>query len=85
MCVRKGEVMTDNEALAARIWHQVEHGVDLDLLPSREKRTKDLAKKLDRNGWRMFVSGCAYTMAGSGGGFVVGACGRSAPHRRSRA
>ena len=59
--------MTDGEALADRIWRQVEHGVDVDLLPTREKRTKDLAKKLDReldhNGWRMFVSGCVYTMA----------------------
>ena len=52
--------MTDGEALADRIWRQVEHGIDLDLLPTREKRTKDLAKKLEReldhNGWRMFVS-----------------------------
>lgn len=51
-----------------RVWRQVESGVDVDrLLPSREKRTRDLEKKLDReldrNGWRMFVSGCAYTMA----------------------
>ena len=48
--------------MAVRIWRQVEHGVDVDLLPTREKRAKDLAKKLDReldhNGWRMFVSGC---------------------------
>ena len=43
----------------------------MDLLPSREKPTKNLAKKvdgeLDRNGWRMFVSGCAYTMANGKG------------------
>ena len=61
----------DGEALAARIWCQVEHGVDVDLLPTREKRGKDLAKKLDReldhNGWRMFVSGCAYTMTNGKG------------------
>ena len=54
---------TDREDLTVRIWRQVEHGVDVDLLPTREKRAKDLAKKLDReldqNGWRMFVSGCA--------------------------
>ena len=59
--------MTEGELLADRIWRQVEHGVDVDLLPTREKRAKDLAKKLDReldqNGWRMFVSGCIYTMA----------------------
>ena len=65
-------VMTiDEEALAARIWRQVEHGVDVDLLPTREKRAKDLAKKLDceldHNGWRMFVSGCVYTMASGKG------------------
>ena len=62
---------TDRDALAARIWHQVEQGVDVDLLPTREKRAKDLAKKLDReldhNGWRMFVSGCVYTMANGKG------------------
>ena len=64
-------VMTKSETLADRIWRQVEHGVDEDMLPTREKRTKDLAKKLDReldkNGWRMFVSGCAYTMANGKG------------------
>ncbi len=66
-----GNVMTEGEAVADRIWRQVEHGVDEDLLPTREKRAKDLAKKLDReldkNGWRMFVSGCAYTMANGKG------------------
>ena len=62
---------TDREDLAVRIWRQVEHGVDVDLLPTREKRAKDLAKKLDReldhNGWRMFVSGFVYTMANGKG------------------
>ena len=62
---------TDREDLAVRIWRQVEHGVDVDLLPTREKRAKDLAKKLDReldqNGWRMFVSGCVYTMTNGKG------------------
>lgn len=37
------------------------------LLPTREKRAKDLAKRLDRpldeNGWRIFVSRCAHTIA----------------------
>ena len=64
-------VMTESETLADRIWRQVEHGVDEDMLPTREKRTKDLAKRLDReldkNGWRMFVSGCVYTMANGKG------------------
>ena len=64
-------VMTESEALADRIWRQVEHGFDEDLLPTRGNRTKDLAKKLDReldkNGWRMFISGCAYTMANGKG------------------
>ena len=63
--------MTEGEALADRIWRQVEPGVDADLLPTREKRAKDLAKKLDReldqNGWRMFISGCVYTMANGKG------------------
>ena len=62
---------TEDETLAARIWRQVEFGTDESLLPTKEKRTRDLAKKmdreLDRNGWRMFVSGCAYTMANGKG------------------
>ena len=58
---------TGNGDIAACIWRQVEHGLDEErLLPSREKRARDLAKRLDReldrNGWRMFVSGCAHTM-----------------------
>ena len=49
------------------IWRQVCEGLDEErLLPSREKRARDLAKKLDRplekNGWRVFVSGQAYAM-----------------------
>lgn len=53
--------------LFASVWRQVREGLDEDrLLPSREKRTNDLRKKLDKpldqNGWRMFVSGLAYTM-----------------------
>ena len=56
------------EAAFAPVWRQVVEGLDGDrLLPSREKRIRDLEKKLDReldrNGWRMFVSGCAHTMA----------------------
>ena len=64
-------VAPEYETLAARIWRQVEFGTDESLLPTKEKRTRDLAKKmdreLDRNGWRMFVSGCAYTMANGKG------------------
>ncbi|MCY3759022.1 MAG: hypothetical protein OXG96_14980 [Acidobacteria bacterium] len=49
------------------IWRQACEGLDADrLLPSREKRTRDLQKKLDRplerNGWRLFVSGLAHAM-----------------------
>ena len=49
------------------IWRQACEGLDVErLLPSREKRARDLAKKLDRpldrNGWRIFVSGQAYAM-----------------------
>lgn len=59
------------EAVEARLWRQVESGLDTDrLLPDRDARARDLAKKLDRdapgyerNGWRMFVSGCAHSMA----------------------
>ena len=56
------------EELERRIWRQVEEGLDEErLLPSREKRARDLAKKLDReldrNGWRIFVSGIAHSLA----------------------
>ena len=68
-------VVPEGEALADRIWRQVEHGIDKDLLPllmpSREHRAKSLARKLDReldkNRWCMFVSACAYTMANGNG------------------
>ena len=45
-----------------------EHGLDVErLLPNVHQRTKALAKKLDRpiekNGYRMFAAGCAYTIA----------------------
>ena len=55
------------EELFTQIWEQVEDGLDEErLLPSRERRQKDLAKKLekelDRNGYRMFVSGSIHTM-----------------------
>ena len=64
--VREAALGPDN-SLHARIWRQAVEGLDVDrLLPTREKRTKDLAKKLDkpldRNGWRMFVSGQAYAI-----------------------
>ena len=49
------------------IWRQACEGLDAErLLPSREKRSRDLQKKLDRpleqNGWRVFVSGQAHAM-----------------------
>ena len=50
-----------------RLWRQVEHGLDAErLLPDREKRARELRKKLDRelehNGWRIFVAGLAWAM-----------------------
>ena len=61
----KDVVMDD---LFRRVRRQVIEGLDGErLLPSREKRKRSLFKRLeremDRNGWRMFVSGCAHTMA----------------------
>ena len=39
--------LTD-EPLEARLWRQVEHGIDEDrLLPSRHKRRRGVEKKLD--------------------------------------
>lgn len=57
-----------DEDVVTRIWRQVENGLDVErLLPSLDKRTREVAKKLDReiehNGWRKFVSNCAYAMA----------------------
>ena len=56
-----------NEEIYDRVMEQVEHGLDVDrLLPSREKRERDLLKKIDKplpeNGWRMFVAGQAHAM-----------------------
>ena len=50
-----------------RVWRQVRDGLDRDrLLPADDKRRRDLAKRLDkpldRNGWRMFAAGCAWTV-----------------------
>ena len=49
------------------IWREAIKGLEVDrLLPDRDKRARNLAKKLDkdleRNGWRRYVSGCAHTM-----------------------
>ena len=49
------------------VWRQVVEGMDgARLLPARDKRVRDLTKRLDKptdkNGWRMFVSGCVHTM-----------------------
>ena len=58
----------EDRPIGERLWRQVAEGLDeARLLPSREKRARDLAKRLDkdleRNGWRMFVSGCAHAIA----------------------
>ena len=55
------------EPLVDRVWRQVSDGLDrARLLPADDKRRRDLAKRLDkpmdRNGWRMFVAGCAHTI-----------------------
>ena len=55
------------EPLACRVWRQARNGLDRDrLLPADDKRRRDLAKRLDkpldRNGWRMFAAGCAWTV-----------------------
>ena len=56
------------DPLGARLWRQVEHGMDRErLLPTVHQRRKALANKLDRplekNGYRIFVAGCAHTIA----------------------
>ena len=50
-----------------RLWRQVNEGMDKDrLLGDVEKRRRELAKKLgrelERNGWRIFVSGQAHAI-----------------------
>ena len=55
------------EDLRDRLWRQVADGLDEDrLLPTRHQRARQLAKKLDRppekNGFRMYAAGCAYTV-----------------------
>ena len=55
------------DGMATRILCQIVRGLDrAHLLPSLEKRRRALAEKLDRemerNGWRIFVSGSAHTM-----------------------
>ena len=62
------------EPLGDRVWRQVrDGGIDRDrLLPSLDKRRRDLTKRMDkpmdRNGWRMFAAGCAYTIEHGKGG-----------------
>lgn len=56
------------ETVSERVWRQAVAGrLDEDrLLPGREKRARDLTKKLDRGleglGWTQFVAGAAFTM-----------------------
>ena len=57
----------NGEELASRLWRQVNEGMDKDrLLGDVEKRRRELAKKLgrelERNGWRIFVSGQAHAI-----------------------
>jgi len=64
---RAPEVESEPRVDFESIWRQAVDGLDVErLLPSREKRAKDLQKKLDRplerNGWRIFVSGLAHAM-----------------------
>ena len=59
--------LADGATLADRVWRQARNGLDRDrLLPADDKRRRDLAKRLDkpldRNGWRMFAAGCAWTV-----------------------
>jgi len=57
------------EDLFARVFHQVQYGLDRDRLQGDlEKRRREVEKKLDRGllehkGWYTFVSGQAYTIA----------------------
>ncbi|MDE0027597.1 MAG: hypothetical protein OXP69_24550 [Spirochaetaceae bacterium] len=58
---------TTAEPLADRLWRQVEHGIDRDrLLPSVEKRRRQLLKQLDKplnqNGWARLVGGQAHAI-----------------------
>ncbi len=64
--VREAALGPDN-SLHARIWRQAVEGLDVDrLLPTREKRAKGLAKKLDkpldRNGWRGIDHGAGLSL-----------------------
>ena len=61
------EGLDSPQSIFQSIWRQACEGLDVErLLPSREKRARDLAKKLDRplekNGWRIFISGQAHAM-----------------------
>ena len=60
-------MMGGSEELASRLWRLVNEGMDKDrLLGDVEKRRRELAKKLgrelERNGWRIFVSGQAHAI-----------------------
>lgn len=59
---------TTAEPLADRLWRQVRDGIDADrLLPSVEKRRRQLLKQIDKplnqNGWSRFVGGQAHAIA----------------------
>lgn len=63
------ELKISDEPLAERVLRQVRSGTldETRLLPSDEKRTRDVGKKLDRlaarQGWYTFLAGQAYAVA----------------------
>ena len=63
------EFKISEEPLAERVLRQVRSGTldESRLLPSAEKRTRDVGKKLDRlaarQGWYTFMAGQAYAVA----------------------
>ena len=63
------ELKISEEPLAERVLRQVRAGTldESRLLPSGEKRTRDVGKKLDRlaarQGWYTFMAGQAYAVA----------------------
>ena len=69
MTTTQTELKISEEPLAERVLRQVRSG-ELDesrLLPSAEKRARDVGKKLDRlssrQGWYTFMAGHAYAVA----------------------
>ena len=69
MTTTETELKISEEPLAERVLRQVRSGEldDSRLLPSAEKRARDIGKKLDRlaarQGWYTFMAGQAYAVA----------------------